>query len=87
MEYIIDCACIDSRAAFHRVLADTLHFPQWYGANLDALYDCLTEIGSETRLRLSNWDDSASYARGFSRVFAQAAQDNPFLRVELQKRS
>ena len=26
-----------------RRLGKALHFPSWYGANLDALYDCLTD--------------------------------------------
>lgn len=33
---------IDGKAALHTVLARQLHFPDWYGANLDALHDLLT---------------------------------------------
>ena len=34
-----------SRAALHELLARELDFPPYYGANLDALNDCLEEIG------------------------------------------
>ena len=34
-----------SRAALHARLAAELDFPPYYGANLDALNDCLEELG------------------------------------------
>ncbi len=43
-EYIIDCAMMTDRAAAHEYLAKTLEFPEYYGKNLDALYDCLGEL-------------------------------------------
>ena len=43
-EIIIACEKIDGPRAFHRLLAKELAFPAWYGSNLDALYDCLTEM-------------------------------------------
>jgi RNAse (barnase) inhibitor barstar len=36
-----DCA---SQAAAMRVFAGALQLPQWFGANLDALYDALTDL-------------------------------------------
>lgn len=32
----------------HTYLKKTLHFPNYYGENLDALYDCLCEIALKT---------------------------------------
>ena len=37
----------DTRA-IHRILKETLGFPDYYGENLDALYDCLTDIREDT---------------------------------------
>ena len=80
-EIIIQCEKIDCPRAFHRLLAEKLSFPEWYGANLDALYDCLTVISRPVRLRLVGFDRLASYSRGFRRVLEEASEDNPNLRV------
>ena len=40
----------------HNYLKEVLNFPDYYGKNLDALYDCLTEIGVETEIKLINKD-------------------------------
>ena len=34
----------------HDYLKEALNFPDYYGKNLDALYDCLCEIGIETQI-------------------------------------
>lgn len=36
------------RQVMHDTLAAAFELPDYYGRNLDALYDCLTEIGQET---------------------------------------
>lgn len=37
----IELARADSAESLHRLLAEALGFPAWYGANLDALWDML----------------------------------------------
>ena len=45
MKYVfLDGAKIDSTADLHRIFAETLDFPAYYGKNLDALHDALTDI-------------------------------------------
>ncbi|QQD81464.1 barstar family protein [Bacillus siamensis] len=39
---IIDGKDITSTEALHRILKDQLDFPDYYGENLNALWDCLT---------------------------------------------
>ncbi|MBQ2654242.1 MAG: barstar family protein [Methanobrevibacter sp.] len=34
----------------HDYIAEALNFPDYYGKNLDALYDCLCEISCEIEL-------------------------------------
>lgn len=49
---ILNCEKLLQRKEAHRYLAETLDFPEYYGKNLDALYDCLTELsGVELVLR------------------------------------
>lgn len=81
MEHLIDCDGIDSRAALHRALAEALSFPEWYGHNLDALYDCLTSISTETHLILEHWDTLPPVFRGFRVVLENAEEDCPNLTV------
>ncbi|MBR3327079.1 MAG: barstar family protein [Atopobiaceae bacterium] len=42
-------ACATEKDA-HELLAQELLFPRYYGANLDALEDCLSEIAEPTRI-------------------------------------
>ncbi|MGW7734108.1 barstar family protein, partial [Bacillus velezensis] len=39
---IIDEKDVTSTEALHRILKDQLDFPDYYGENLNALWDCLT---------------------------------------------
>lgn len=44
---ILDGERIPDAAAMHAVFARDLDLPAWYGANLDALHDVLTETTEE----------------------------------------
>lgn len=82
MEFTIDCSEIHDAKAFHNALSQTLNFPDWYGHNLDALYDCLTELPEPAHLILKNWDSATPFATGFESVFADAQTDNPDFTME-----
>ena len=45
---ILDAQCMNSKSEAHTYLQEKLDFPEYYGKNLDALYDCLTDIGRPT---------------------------------------
>lgn len=83
----IDCTPIETPAQLHEQMAKELNFPDWYGANLDAMYDCLTEV-EETELTLHNWHALeyrlGDYSGKVVYVFHCACQDNPDLTVFLR---
>lgn len=85
MDITIDCSAIDSRESLHRVFAEALSFPEWYGKNLDALHDCLTEISGT--IRLENWDIAEAklgrYGLTAKTAIAKAAFENPNLEIIL----
>ena len=86
MEYIIDCAALATPKEFHAALKQALNLPEWYGGNLDALYDCLTEMGP-TEIDLfscamirRNLD---AYGDRLLQVFSDAAEANPDLTLKM----
>ncbi len=83
-EIYIDCKEMESPRQLHQALAEGLEFPDYYGNNLDALFDCLTEIGIPTRLSVKNIEELGIFAGGFCRVLEDAGEENPFLEVFFQ---
>ena len=84
---IIEGAAVGSMDRLHRLLAEQLDFPAWYGGNLDALYDCLTDLTEETSIILLHSQALAetlgtSYGR-FCRVLTDAAAENPDLHIQI----
>lgn len=49
---------LESAAQAHELLAQELHFPDRYGANFDALADCLDEIDKPTRIVLKRDEEN-----------------------------
>ncbi len=63
---------------FHEILARELSFPSYYGHNLDALHDCLTEVSADTAIILADADKADAR---LIRVLRDSAEENPCLRV------
>lgn len=69
--------------AVYDYLQQELSFPDWFGRNLDALHDCLTDISAPTRLILTG--TATACGQHFVRVFRDAARQNRNLSVELHE--
>ena len=78
----LDCAGITEPEVFHDALVEALVLPDWYGTNLDALYDCLTSITEETCITLRHFDNLGRQFSGFASVFQDAVEANPRLHIE-----
>ena len=63
-------------------MAQALAFPDWYGGNLDALFDCLTDLSEEVSITLLNWDGLGDYGQRVKKVLLAAAREND--RITLQ---
>lgn len=87
-EFHLDGAAITDGEMLHAKLAEGLDFPSWYGGNLDALYDCLTDMDDEIRLSVSNAsqleDALGRYALRFFQVLEDAAAENVCLQVSVE---
>ncbi|MBQ8510494.1 MAG: barstar family protein [Clostridia bacterium] len=55
-EIILDGACMTSVRTAHAHIADRLDFPAYYGGNLDALADCLSELPSNLSILVEDVD-------------------------------
>lgn len=49
---VLDESSLESPEQAHALLARQLSFPDYYGANLDALADCLGDVHKPTRIVL-----------------------------------
>lgn len=74
MEFIIiDGKRMTTIEETHSYLARTLRLPGYYGGNLDALHDCLTDLSRSVWIILINGDEMDAnlngYAEKLRRVF------------------
>ena len=86
MNVILDGALILNREMLHDTLSTALRLPEWYGRNLDALYDCLTDVQEETvvvlRDRAALEEHLGGYGRRLVRLLEEVSQENPHVWLE-----
>ena len=78
----LDKNTLSDKEILHPLLARELSFPDWYGSNLDALFDCLTALTEEIFIILSDTDPLPHYAQRVVKVLQAAAKENS--RIHLQ---
>lgn len=62
----------------HDYLAEALDFPDYYGKNLDALYDCLCEIEADVEIV-----NARAVDKDIIDTFKDAASENDFLKLKM----
>jgi len=70
MEVIIDALKLNERKEAHEYLAKVFEFPAYYGKNLDALYDCLSEMNIE-KIKIENAGEGEFYFFAIEDVFKE----------------
>ena len=81
MEVMLDCRKLTDRTATHAYLKEQFGFPDYYGNNLDALYDCLMEL-SDTEIHLQTPEALSQlghYSALLMDTLRDAVQNNPTL--------
>lgn len=80
-EIILDGLELQSLEEVHDRFARALALPEWYGRNLDALFDCLTEQSEPMTVRLLHQEalEDRLGRRGLAlvRLLRRAAAENP----------
>ena len=71
----LDIEKMRSLPMLHKYLHTALALPEYYGANLDALYDCLTEIAEPTELMVPKKVADEAYLGWYGQQFLQVLQD------------
>lgn len=66
---------IKDKAALHAALAEQLAFPAWYGKNLDALYDLLTERAEPVKIEIDKSNELSDTLGDYYLKFLRALRD------------
>ena len=82
---VIDFSKYENAKEVHAYLKEILSFPDYYGANLDALHDCLTDIGEDTEILTAT--SGRDFETGFIRVLRDASLSNRHLKIRKKPRN
>lgn len=64
-----------SREQLHAYLKEKLGLPGYYGANLDALYDVLTDINEEFHVCIEGVEDCDMKLNGYGKLVLRVFRD------------
>lgn len=75
MQVIIDGRKITDKALLHAYLKEQCNFPEYYGNNLDALYDVLTERSESLEIKVEYAEELKEVLCGYGEAFIETLQD------------
>ena len=79
-QLILDFKDFEDRREVHEYIARCLDFPDYYGHNLDALFDLLSVYQGE-ELTVYLFTDGKRFEEGFLNVFTDLSRENPRIRL------
>lgn len=81
MNVVLDARCMDTKESAHAYLQEKLEFPEYYGKNLDALYECMCEL-LDTELIILHRREAQSYYLRVESVLRKAEEENKELNIQ-----
>ena len=75
MEIQLDFNHIENKEQLHKYLKQSLKLPDYYGSNLDALHDCLTEKRSIEKISIVHFDSLESKLEDYAGILIQVFTD------------
>ncbi len=88
-EIFLDGLEIETIADVHALFSQTLELPSCYGKNLDALFDCLTEISQDTVIQLRHPSllelKLGQRGRALTALLRRAEEENPHIALVEEK--
>ena len=75
MLVVIDGSKIADKATLHAFLKEQCKFPEYYGNNLDALYDVLTDRSEPLEIRLEYAAELKEILCGYGEAFIETLED------------
>lgn len=80
---VVDSRKFMEKTSAHAYLKEKIASPEYYGNNLDALFDVLTSIGEQTAIViLKHRTEGSSYAQQVIETMHDAVRENKELQVE-----
>ncbi len=80
-EIFLDACQMTSKSDAHNYIKKMLNFPDYYGKNLDALWDLLSSRSKMTSILLLHeeklYENLGEYGKKLAEVFKEAAKTNP----------
>ena len=73
--FILDGMKMTDRQSAHQYIARIMRFPDYYGNNLDALYDCLGEYGSECSVIIFNSQQMLDSLQDYGKLLLETFRD------------
>ena len=73
--YLLDGADMTDRERAYRTIAQTMRFPEWFGRNLDALADCLSELDRDSLVIIRGASALASSLDGYGEKLLDCFRD------------
>lgn len=84
----LDGAKLRSPAELHLAFAESLGLPDYYGRNMDALHDCLTDVFEPVRVIAVNtpllWEHLGRSANAFRRLMADLEEEKEDFRFIIE---